>query len=164
MCGSTRFVILPFVVLYRIRFFNFSCIFRNCRAIANRHIGTCKSCVAGEMSVGPKILIRYIGACVGAVPYFFVCSHCAQNYFPPSTVFRRLDLCCHQAYCQPSAECIGRSRGGILRYRRSTSVRSATGGEPVWVQGLLVSGTPVSVQRRYPRCRIGRPGAAADRG
>ena len=122
MCGSTRFVILPFVVLYRIRFFNFSCIFRNCRAIANRHIGTCKSCVAGEMSVGPKILIRYIGACVGAVPYFFVCSHCAQNYFPPSTVFRRLDLCCHQAYCQPSAECIGRSRGGILRHRRSTSL------------------------------------------
>ena len=120
--GSTRFMILPVALVYRIRFFNFSCIFRNCRAIANRHIGTCKSCVAGEMSVGPKILIRYIGACVGAVPYFFVCSHCAQNYFPPSTVFRRLDLCCHQAYCQPSAECIGRSRGGILRHRRSTSL------------------------------------------
>ena len=67
MCGSTRFVILPFVVLYRIRFFNFSCIFRNCRAIANRHIGTCATRFAEEMSFWPKILIRHIGTCACAV-------------------------------------------------------------------------------------------------
>ena len=67
MCGSTRMLILPFVVSYRIRFFNFSCISRKSRAIANRHIGTCASRGAEQMSFWLKILIRDIGTCACAV-------------------------------------------------------------------------------------------------